>query len=63
MQHAESMPFRTSDAAGQAPWCWGVFVPAVFVANLVEAIFAWFVVEWAMKQLKVGLPLASAAFS
>jgi hypothetical protein len=41
---------QTSDAAGLAPWTalgWGVFVPAVFVGNVVLAIFAWFVVEWA----------------
>jgi hypothetical protein len=41
-----------SDTAGLAPWSvlisWGVFVPAVFVGNVVLAIFAWFVVEWAM---------------
>jgi hypothetical protein len=40
-----------SDAAGPAPWSalsWGVFVPAVFVGNVVLAIFAWFVVEWTM---------------
>jgi hypothetical protein len=42
---------QTSDAAGLAPWSalsWGVFVPAVFAGNVVLAIFAWFVVEWAM---------------
>jgi hypothetical protein len=44
--------FRTSYSARPAPWSglsWGVFVPAVFVGNVVLAIFAWFVVEWAMK--------------
>jgi hypothetical protein len=42
---------QTSDGAGLAPWSalsWGVFVPAVFAGNVVLAIFAWFVVEWAM---------------
>jgi hypothetical protein len=42
---------EVSDAAGLAPWSalsWGVFVPAVFLGNVVLAIFAWFVVEWAM---------------
>jgi hypothetical protein len=44
---------QTSDRAGLAPWSslsWGVFIPAVFAGNLVLAIFAWFVVEWAMTQ-------------
>jgi hypothetical protein len=41
----------TSDRAGLAPWSalsWGVFVLAVVAGNVVLAIFAWFVVEWAM---------------
>jgi hypothetical protein len=44
--------FQTSDAATPTPWSalsWGVFVPAIFVGNVVLAILAWFVVEWAMK--------------
>ena len=50
----ESLP-RTNfaDATIQsARWStlsWGAFIPAVFVGNLVLAIFAWFVVEWITK--------------
>jgi len=45
----EAALFQISDAARPAPLNWGVLVPAVFVGNVVLAIFAWFVVEWAMK--------------
>jgi hypothetical protein len=48
----EAALFQTSDAARAPPWStlsWGVFVPAVFVGNVVLAIFAWFVVEWITK--------------
>jgi hypothetical protein len=48
----ESMLFQVADTAWLPPWStlsWGVFVPAVFVGNVVLAIFAWLVVEWAMK--------------
>jgi hypothetical protein len=43
---------QTFDVARTTPWStlgWGVFVPAVFLGNVVLAIFAWFVVERAMK--------------
>jgi hypothetical protein len=43
---------QTSDATRPALWSvltWGVFVPAVFVGNVVLAIFAWFIVEWTMR--------------
>jgi hypothetical protein len=39
-----------------APWStlsWGVFIPAVFVGNVVLAIFAWFVVEWITKLILI----------
>jgi hypothetical protein len=42
---------HTSNAVGAPPWStlgWGVFVPAVFVGNVVLAIFAWYFVEWAV---------------
>jgi hypothetical protein len=48
----EPMLFQVADTAWLPHWStlsWGVFVPAVFVVNVVLAIFAWFVVEWAMK--------------
>jgi hypothetical protein len=45
----EAVLVQTSDVARPVPLSWGVLVPAVFVGNVVLAIFAWFVVEWAMK--------------
>ena len=45
----EAALFQTSEAATPARLSWGVIVPAVFVGNVVLAIFAWFVVEWATK--------------
>jgi hypothetical protein len=44
--------FQVADTAWLPAWStlsWSVFVPAAFVGNVVLAIFAWFVVEWAMK--------------
>jgi hypothetical protein len=46
----EATLFQTSDAA--TPWSslsWGVFVPALFVGNVVVAILAWFIVELTVK--------------
>jgi hypothetical protein len=51
-RNREAELFQTSDAARSPPWSTpgrGVLVPAVFVGNVVLAIFAWFVVEWAMR--------------
>jgi hypothetical protein len=45
---------QTSDATRLPPWSvltWGVFVPAVFMSNVVLAICAWFIVEWTMRLL------------
>jgi hypothetical protein len=39
------------DATRRPPWSalsWGGIVLAVFAGNVVLAIFAWFIVEWAM---------------
>jgi hypothetical protein len=44
----EAALFQSSDAARPAP-ALGVAVAAIFVGNVLLAIFAWFVVEWAMK--------------
>jgi hypothetical protein len=52
ISNRNSRQFPISDAGKLVPWSvlsWGVFVAAVFVGNVVLAIFAWFVVEWAMK--------------
>jgi hypothetical protein len=51
ISNGEAALFQTSDAARPAPWpalSWGMLVPAIFVSNVLLAIFAWFVVEWAM---------------
>jgi hypothetical protein len=47
----EAALFQIPDAARSAPVSWGVLVPAVFVINVALAIFAWFVVGWAMKTM------------
>jgi hypothetical protein len=47
----EEALFQTADES-TAPWSapsWGLFVPGVFVGNVVLAILAWFVVEWTLK--------------
>jgi hypothetical protein len=49
---ARDRELKLSDQASLAPRStvgWAVFVPAVFVGNVVLAIFAWFVVELIMK--------------
>jgi hypothetical protein len=45
-------------AISPAPWSvlrWGALFLAVFASNVVLAIFAWFVVEWAMRLVRVAL--------
>jgi hypothetical protein len=47
----EEALFQTADES-TAPWSapsWALFVPGVFVGNVVLAILAWFVVEWTLK--------------
>jgi hypothetical protein len=49
ISNREAALFQTSDAAKPASWPgWGVLIPAILVSNILLAIFAWFVVEWAM---------------
>jgi hypothetical protein len=48
----EAALFQISEAARRVPrssLSWGALIPAIFVGNVLLAIFAWFVVEWAMK--------------
>jgi hypothetical protein len=47
----EAALFQMSEAARRVPrpsLSWGALT-AIFVGNVLLAIFAWFVVEWAMK--------------
>jgi hypothetical protein len=50
---------RSASGAGSpTPWSvlrWGALFLAVFAGNVVLAIFAWFVVEWAMTLVRVAL--------
>jgi hypothetical protein len=52
ISNRESALFQISEAARRVSptaLSWGTLIPAIFVGNVVLAIFAWFVVEWAMK--------------
>jgi hypothetical protein len=47
-----------SGATRPPPWSalnWGALVLAVFAGNVVLAIFAWFIVEWAMTLVRIPL--------